>query len=520
MLTILSEPSPIVPVLNEAEWTIESDNYITTAGVAYATVFVNSINPTDGLTLIVSFGSYSEIFTFRNSPATDFDIQIPPSPSGFNTALRANMKAAFEKHYLIVAAYHICTIPAGVFSIQARETGSANNITFTGTAISGGNLTALIGYPIAGVTEVRREGFALHVDVFSETSYGSNVYNKIVQERYSFDNASNTVADVAPVLVSIVDYKLPNFNQTTPSTVTPPLRKFYLGLGEYYNNDVNNYRIGDVKRALLAGLPEAQIPVSTFYADHFTAATNQRFLTTQPRGAVKSNKAAQHYLYYFQRPDYTPVYVTVYMDYTDGTSSVEEQLFNLAQPEDLIILPAGYTQLDIDTIKSVGKTVKRWGVQVGANGLNHTDYTDYSEIFWYSLDEKPYQQNRYLLLANQYGGFDTLWCNGVAEYGNTVQNEQYSVFKTPDTATIIKATQKQTFGKRQTPIKISTGFVSRAYLEYAAALLLFSTQAYEIINGQYRAVIVDRDSIKETHTDADGKFQLNFTYTYAQEDNA
>ncbi|MDL5050666.1 hypothetical protein QQ054_32200 [Oscillatoria amoena NRMC-F 0135] len=511
MITEVSSPADVVPVLNEVEYVLETNNRITTPGSKFTSTITFLVLPVDGEVWVLTFNSIIVTIIYKTVALAANEVTIQASIA--DTVMETLVVA--KNQYPLYANYEMNT--AGVdFEITARQPGALWDIDFTGTTISTG------AFPSNGVDEIRQDGFRIQVDLwkYTQTVLNEDFYSLVNSEQYEPDKAEQLVFDASALLLSMLDYDLPSFNQTAPGMCSKVFKKFKISYGEYYSDSVQNYAHSSQKRALLAALPEAIIPGNTFFADHFTAATNQLFLTACPRGGIKTNKSAQQFLYYYQRTDFATAYAVLYIEYTDGTSSVEDQLFVLGQPGDIIILPTGYTQLDVDALKTIGKTVKRWGMQVGANGLNYQDYTDYTEIFWYTLDAKPYQNNRYFLFANTYGGFDTLWCNGDVEFSNVTDSETYNTHKGGDTTTLIGATQRNTFGLRQAPRKISTGYIGRDYLEYITAQLLFTTVIYEIVNGQFRAIILDKSSIKDTHSTSDGKFQLKFGYKYAQEDKA
>ncbi len=483
---------------------------VTTVGVA---AFYNrplAVIPADGETYILNWGTNTITFTFKNIPVVATDVLIGATTTDTVIALVNTAKNQFQ----LFNDFYIVQITTN-FRIQARNTGTTYSVTDGGTALG----HFLSGFVTPGVDEVKRQNFRLYVDFFVENSFGSGSFDLVLASSLTPGNDQQVVYDPNDLAWGTLDYSVPFYNSAAPQLAVNVLKRFLIKISEYYDDIPHIYESVWSDLCILAALKEADIPVIDFNAEYFTTSINRKFLTTIPRNSINVTKTQQYYLNYYQKPAFNEAYLYVKLLYNDGTYTHHDKIFTLSQPGQVMCLPVGYAGLDIDTLKTMGKTVSHYQVMVWQDGTTYLDASEKTETINISINTNYYENNKYFLFNNSLSGFDSIRCTGHIEHAITAENRTFRKYKNADTATIINGEEEQNTTNLRESIKVNTGVWEIEQVNHLRELLAAEI-VFEDINGQFVAIVINRESIEELYTSEDFVYGLQFQYTYAQFNNA
>lgn len=501
--TIIPPASGVLAVRNRQVFQFITDNYLTTIGVqALLNKPLNTV-PSDGETIIFSWDTETVTFTFKTTPAAETDIEI----QGTVALQVAEIVSVLLKNYLVYTAFIVEAISTTNLRLTARNTGSFYSLTFTGTGT--GNF--LSGFNTAGVDEVYEEPFSFYADL-----YKNNVL--LLQEAPKPDAEQTALYDPAEVILSGLSYTLPAYNASTVAIDTASIAQYTLKVWEYYN-DAPTAGEEYTFTAHLGGLLEKETTTTDYDEVYFTSTGLQRFLTKFPRTAQGQTvvPTQQIFLYAYQKTGIGDAYVYLLIDHTDGTSIAVDPKYTISQPGDILIIPAGYTQLNIDSLKTPGKTVSAYHIQI-YYGADLQSATATTEGYNFTVDHSYYPNTKAFLIGNSLGGFDSLLCTGQTELGIEVEGENYNRYPTGNTTTLIKGSAAQTRATVNNKIKAVTGFMDKTLVNFFTRELAASEEVYEVTDAQFIKIIVDRKSITDLYTDEDQLTAFSFTYNYAQEE--
>lgn len=509
-ISVLTPPDTWGLVKNQVEVEFTTDNRYSTVGVAYSTILANLINPVDGDTLSVTWGTRTITFTFKTVAVDCLHIQIPSPLTG--SALKANMEATFKNQYYIQKDFYLGLPVAGAFSIQAKKTGVDYNITWGGTAFPG-KFNHASSNPILGVDAEERSGYKLLVGLFVESGYATNFFEQRVEWGVFPDETSKFSFYIHNPLWAVLGFDTPIFDSHSVEVCNNIFRRYFLRYAEYYEGEVQScFTPTDTYYALNAAYDWKDFFGNIFLNDYITTAANRKFLTSVPRGTVTVTEEQQWYLYYYIK-SFDPAviaYIDVRWTYLDGTTGQQNAILNAVNYDGIAIIPVGYLQLGLDGL--VTGPIKYYEVSVRQD-------VEVSEWFKISLSQKTFLYNRYFIFQNSFGAFEGLWCRGEAEETVNTTRDTFSVAENESSNTVIVGSQQPLLGKRQNLIKVNTGTQSKVYIKYLQSLLL-SQRVFEILEGKFVEIIIDPSGFSSPFlTDGERKPNLEFTYNYAQEES-
>lgn len=493
---------------NRQKYIFVTDNYITNAGSAFVSFVTLNTLPIDGETIVYEIGTETITLTFKNSPTLDTHIQI-----GADTdETCANWSDVVQNQYYLFSNYVTDDSP-GLSRVDhfAKEVGSAWDIDFSSSTA---DITA--GASL-GVNQVLEETFRFYLALYI---FNGSYWESVLEVTAAPDTSQQAEYEIRDVLLSQLEYDLPIYGNTSVSQGSKSFKTFLLKYWEFYDDVFHNGGQLDSFHAHLGGYMEKETTVLDYEETYFTHATLQRFLTRHPRPSEgQLVTSTQHcFLYLYQKASLGDAKVYLLIEYTDGSpSTTVDPKYTINQPGSIVIIPAGYTQLNIDAHKNPGKDVARWYIQVyyGADFMGPDAIT---EGYLFTLDTNFYPNNRFFQFGNSVGGVEPLWCTGVAEYGLDPKGENYTVNEPENSATKIFGSGAQERSIIGRIITVNSGWMSRELVEYYTAELAASEEVYEHIDGQYVKILIDRGSIKDLYTDETEVHGFSFTYTYAQED--
>lgn len=308
---------------------------------------------------------------------------------------------------------------------------------------------------------------------------------------------------------------LPAFNQAQILPGIYSLLQWTADISEFWGTSplvkYGTTRVAD-NLVLMAGLSYLDFPGNNFITEH--VAQGKKFLTWQPYQKLVS-PGQQEFLYYLNVEQNLPTaYLHVKANHTDGTTT-QLQPLSLANATDrLLIIPAGYDQLQLGTL---AKKVSSYQVWISA-AADSASTLNKSEERHYIVDYHYYKEPRYFLYQNSLGGFNTLRTTGETEEGTEVdiQEGERTVGDEYSPADSQYFSYGATFREKR---KVNTGQL--LYREELRHLREFFTSnyIYEIIGGRFVRIILE-GSRHNLGKSSSSEYFAEFEYRYAHNEPA
>lgn len=229
-----------------------------------------------------------------------------------------------------------------------------------------------------------------------EEPYRSGTFTAMDLEIHQRPGKNYLVAfNVARLLEGRLGYDRPDLQGIPAATVAANVaRRFQIRLEEVKNGVVNTSVSAPVRHAYLAGFRGNKVNEISLYK------IQKKFLTHQPLFKIVSPYQPE-FLYFIAPADDT-YELTVDLYHDDDTTTIGHLpgISVAAETGDVIIFPTGHQQLGLD---SINPSVIKWDVY-----LNNS----YSEVRTYEIDCHCSAIERFYLMANSLGGFDTVRTTG------------------------------------------------------------------------------------------------------------
>lgn len=508
-LTVLNSPPSVALAKNPVYLRLSADDYIVTAGSAGLRVFSFTNKLKIGETIEIAWDNGNDItFTAAASP-DDSGLQVTgiSGTVAVDGAYWLALALELNANYLLAEDFIITGSAITGISLQLKDKDADFNPTIT---------SAVTGFSAGGgvtTTEEFQTNFSALCQVYAETVWQSNEYQKIAEELTDPEEDGTLLFQFEDILWPVTGIDLPD-----PANIIKCinlLKKYYIRYAEQYGDVETVHLLGNSAQStllvLMAGLSYQKFPGNAFLSDYFTATSGRLFLTNQPRTKYV-NKIGLEFLYYYNDQTTGDLDLMLVINYTDGTSSspascasitLDVLTFTGAQ---VYAFPAGYAQIGVDSVADPAKIIKNYQLHVEHTGTGNT-----SETFTFTVAQVPYYNNRYFMFRNSFGGFDCLWCTGVTSKGIDITREMGSRVPAPDYA----GTDQQFFQLSawfQNTGDINTGYKStngKAYIDYLQELLI-SDYVYEILpDNSYSPISIDDTSV-ELYKFDDNLYGLTF----------
>lgn len=301
--------------VNSLRFRIQSDEYITTAGVEYQlSLQLNSLPLNNEVLQIDSVVTGPLTFTFKDI-ATDCEhVQI-----GATTAeTLANLNTTLQKNYQLFQNYYFNL--AAQLNLTARQPGTDYNFTVLG----GDVFPRFSTIGINGVNQVVRDDLRIVVSVYVLV----NTLKELAAE-LEFVPDENGIAefDIYEIILAYLSHHLPTLNSSAVQIATGPLVTYEIKHTDYYDAEYHCYESTGNIIACLAGYPERIFSNSNYANTYFLDTAARKFLTRIPSGLFKIPADAPFYLYWYVRA--TGTYkLGAHVYYTDDTNDTFLNLKN------------------------------------------------------------------------------------------------------------------------------------------------------------------------------------------------
>lgn len=515
-ITIDSEPQEVALVEDGCFLKVTTDKYVVSAGGLAINVFVFAA-PTvcnDGQVINFIYADVSILVTVKNSPDNS-GYQIP-SRSGYysdvahRTAVIDYLNKNFylKRDFTLVGDTQVGT-GAMLINFTAKFTGA--NYQFDQTA-SLHTVPGTMTSNAAGNGTTTRDNFKLVASIINEVEEGSDTWERMpeVQLTPNIDNqqAIFQLQRYLRKLVNGVDW--PTLAQNTPILCKNNNRKYYVILSEYYGATPLHYNLTELtqKRVLFGGNLKAHREKNEDYlfqaqAKFMSWFGTERFLTIVQDGFLAwTNTLGTD----------TTVRMMVHVYYTDGTSSGNQQIFEVTVPAGATYnFPIGFTQLNLGAL-NVSKYPEKWLINltrfiegISNWGVFTQTVTAYEEPIDY-LD-------RFVYFQNTLGGVvEVARLRGEFEKGIAVSSDEFLTDLDPNTIDGFGQIVRTDVSGIYT-YQLSTGLLSKdELLPYIQ--LLMTKHAAIIDDNQLIEIVIEPGSFeiirKET---AVGQYEYAFNFS-------
>ena len=419
MLSIIAQSDIDAPAYNDIFVKLQTNNYVTTAGVAATQILQFTGNPSDGETLTITFQDNAIVFTFKTIPDTS-GLQLPINGGALsliNYVTNVLVPALLANYTL--AQYFYLTAPTGTTTVSttltAKNTGTAYTPTVTNTMAHFSLSTA-----VAGVNQAVRPDFKILCDVYlAGTPYGT----KIAALEATPDTGNNAVFEFSRQLLAQLGANKPGLGETSSQPCPDMRKKYFLQYMEQYSGAIQKMTTGSSFYAVNSKLEFELFPGNTFYIDHFYGTSpdlDRNFFTNQPR-TKKISPLQPEWLYWYH--DASGGNLKLYADitYTDGTTTTANVILDAAATADTIYrIPVGLQNNPAIAAVDGTKTIASYIVYAQS-----VTSTMFSEKFTYTVDYAVYRNRNFFLFRNLLGGYDTLWCRGDVSEGRNYGFTEY-----------------------------------------------------------------------------------------------
>ena len=239
--------------------------------------------------------------------------------------------------------------------------------------------------------------------LFVETAHKSGSYNQ-VQDNYPDPGSDNAIIFYpGPMLQAHIENTdiASIWNLTTIVKSDSAMRRYYVEFYEYYNDSLNSKNTSGTLTAINGKLSPEQFPDHSWLDD---LNNNKKYL--HEINSYKAWKTGQQLLYFLNTTSGTNdvnLIATIY--YTDETSEEQTVLtYTGATQYDVLIMPAGYTQLSIGSFSS-SKEVYKYELSVYISG------TKKGQTVEYYIENRPWWGMDFALI-NRFGVFEIFPCHG------------------------------------------------------------------------------------------------------------
>lgn len=346
------------------------------------------------------------------------------------------------------------------------------------------------------------------VQLYVESVFRSGQYSLATQQELPPDSSGNATFYFNSIIDAYFDkHNFPNTNQSYASIAPDCMRRYYIKYAEKSGDPatIGTYTQSNVYYALRGGISFEKYPYLDYFNDHLPV--KKSFLTWEENNKIIT-ETQQEYLYFllldtgvFSSLDLTLKYTITYTDGTTATGSLVS--ISSVSELDVVIFPAGFTQLDLGNVnpaKTV-KSYKLWVVDSGATVL--------SEERNYILTRKKFWQTRYYLYTNSLGGVNTLRSTGKHDIELKHKISQANIF-VPWDYNLIDGAEDVFYKSEQASLKARTGYQSKLQVDRLRDMLL-STKVVRIVNGRFMPGKITNTSIS-IYGDNEDLYALAFDF--------
>ncbi|PXX96920.1 hypothetical protein DF185_19970 [Marinifilum breve] len=301
---------------------------------------------------------------------------------------------------------------------------------------------------------------------------------------------------------------LPGYNQSVISRCQHSIKEYYIKVSEYYGEvpELHGWTESSHCFMLKGKLPFWQFPGHNFWGD---LKARKGFLTNIGK-RVKTWYDAQQYLYWGNYFD-TAVSVKLKVKaYFSGGDVVEQDLLSFAniQPKEIVLIPTGAAQLDLNSIAGNG-SIYRYDLTL----VKTTLPTEDQATLQFRIIPKPLYSYEFLFM-NDFGVFESLLCTGQKKRKLKTAGESYRK-ELPYDYKATDSEHESVIYESRNNFQISTG-LKPDYEAIHLEGMLTNNVLFSMEYGRFIRCELDRGSFAITD-DKNDNHPIKFKYKYAFE---
>jgi hypothetical protein len=516
-LTVITTPELVDLVKNQLKFKVLTDNYYSTAGVKCSIKLNFSGScPLNTETFTLAYTDEdgvirTSVYVFKTSPSGYLEIATKSALVDVDDYVNDVVVPKLFENFYLLRDFNI-TVPvqgaaAATILLEAKVAGVClfSTATEACTDFTLSNKTD----PVAAIAQ---ENFKVMAELFVENVYLSETFDKVFTAEAVPDSTNHAYFYFERQIRSFLALDNPGYPGLTVYMCSNIIKRYCLFFYESYGDPpaaqafIREPVAGSgFYQALLAGLKADAYPSNTFYNSYFNATAN-KFLTNMPANSMVSRLQPQ-FLYVCTKTDLVNIVIKLY--YTDGTNSTPSISFaaSASTAGRILIIPVGYTQLNLDAEKTAGKTVQKYEVWcTGASGVISEVRTFYVKPF-YEANEK------YFMFLNRLGAFDTACFNG-SELRN-ISTERNKLVKTnsSDTSALITGNVVDDVKVSENVQQKATGWMSRSEVDYLEEFF-DSGEIFELGTAQMKKIVILDKDVDLSSRDVGNSEMFGFSFKW------
>lgn len=519
MLSLVKYPPPVALAKNPVVFQFQSDNYITTAGVAASLQLVFSAGLANGNTFDLNYNGKTLHFTVATSP-TDSGLQIKAIAAESLYAWVAQTAAYLQQNYDLSTYFNIFSNLNGI-TLLARSTGSDYSISLDNEpgAMSAAN-------EISGVDEAVQTFFNIVAQTWMKR--GTEMV-RVFDDAVSVDSLGKAYYDISEIVKSEL-YSEFEYPETDADGIIKREHinvPFFIRYAEMYGipSAVRAMRTSQYFCALNGGVPfwkqVEYYAAGTSFFDRMQYDKN--FLTWQPNNKKISISQTEklYWLAWKNTLNNTSCKLRFTLHTYDDTGMIAVIVYSA--PFNITYLETYELHVGCARLNALYNFDLYFHDQ-GADGVPGQSYDvevitattpalAISEKRTYIVDLTEYPNTLEFLFLNSLGGYDTVRTTGIGELEPT-QERTFVTCAYPKEFDVYFKQKKQVFVDGAQKMKVNSGWLTIEQYNWLQDFFL-SDEVYEIKNSKLYPVVLTSQSATKATDEQSPAYFVEFEYEYS-----
>lgn len=405
-INVISQPEPFSFSGNQIVFSLQSNDYLSSAGVAFVGKITKDLIWGAGRTFTIQFGDQRVVMTVVEMPDTS-GTQIPED-NPMSPQDPAVLATYFDKNYILNKYFNITTVGNDII-FTARDLGTFYNWR------PSDNLVIVTN----GVDKKEKPGFKFLFEVFLENEAGtafSNIYSEYLNADIPFTGILNV--DIKQVLNAALENDIPNISSPLPANCRKGKRRFFCRYAEVFDGNVMAINESPKYHVAIGGFSYVGFKTKTVVSmlrPDVADSKKDLFLKQGPR-LIRTRTNQPEFLYFLNLRTEKQLRCKVTVKFADASADAVQFTDQVTAAQyGKVYFAVGYELLQLTTYN---KQVKEYVCH-----LVDTDGTQVSESVTYRVDYEYREKTRYFTYASSMGAFDTFVAYGKGSEGFDISQE-------------------------------------------------------------------------------------------------
>jgi len=499
-ITILKTPPLVALTGNQIEFSMQSDNYLESAGSKAVNLITFTDAGQNGSIMILSWSNKAIPIECSDDP-DDSGNQIPSKLliADLTDWVEA-VKTKLQLNYYTDQDF-ILTSNLGELTLTARENGADYIITWTKTWLNPQPTLGTTGGSDRTLHPFFKIGLLL--DILEDAEFIN-----IAEDQKPVDTDGKAIFDISKLFSDYLNsqFEFPEASDTLAIARANNCRKYRIRYFEKYGESITARLLteSDPLFTLYAGISHLQKAIYNRQETSFWKKLeyNLYFLTWQPTTKYIDRYQTEK-LYFLLQTEISWLSLKAKTTYQDG-SSATTNIITIADPVQYQVYEFILTLEKLQLAGYDDETIVKYEVWLQDGSSNIL-----TEIRTFVQDYNPYENIRYFLFLNSLGGWDTLRVTGLQEDGIELTRKEVFKILGSDFTNHDHQIAHSSVKERKT-YTANTGWKPKQDLSWIRDFLL-SKQIYQIIAGKLVPVIVTSTSVIQNKDQVD-LFSISFEF--------